>query len=160
MLVELNSRLDTDTDTPRLQRAHNVQVLLNTAAVAYYDHDLVALIETVSRSGRSGELGASVIEPRERLWLGRAGQVVLASGSIEQPLIFCNNDRPGVMLASAALKYLRHHAISPGREVVVATNNDSAYAVARELRSAGVHVTTLVDSRDSPPAGLVGEMRS
>ncbi len=151
ILVELNAQFGAET--PPLRPSNNLQLLLNTAAVAYYDHDLVALVETIPRAAERST------QPRERLWLVRAGKVVLASGAIEQPLIFCNNDRPGVMLAGAALKYLRRHSISPGREVVVATNNDSAYVVARELRSAGVNVTTLIDSRGSPASELVRDMR-
>jgi sarcosine oxidase, subunit alpha len=135
----------------RLASLANVQVLVGTTAVAYYDHDLVTLVESVA----SGS-GAPI--PRERLWLVRAGRVVLATGALEQPLIFCNNDRPGIMLAGAALTFLRRHGIAPGREVVVATNNDSAYSAARELHHAGVNVVAIADSRESPPATLVQEM--
>jgi sarcosine oxidase subunit alpha len=130
----------------------NVQVLRRTTAVAHYDHNLVALAESV--------VGSSAQLPRERLWLVRAARVVLATGAFEQPLIFSNNDRPGIMLAGAALKFLRRHAIAPGRQVVVATNNDSAYATARELRQAGVNVVALVDSREAPPDALLQEVRA
>jgi sarcosine oxidase subunit alpha len=140
-------------DVSSLASLAGVQVLLRTAAIAYYDHNLVTLAQTVADGG-----GAH--RPRERLWLVRASRVVLATGAIEQPLIFSNNDRPGIMLAGAALKFMQRHAIVPGRQVVVATNNDSAYLVARELRRAGVNITTMVDSRESPPAGLMKEMRA
>jgi sarcosine oxidase subunit alpha len=130
----------------------NLQPMLRTTAVAYYDHDLVALAESVSSSGRNG--------PRERLWLVRARRVVLATGALEQPLIFSNNDRPGIMLSSAALKYLKRHAIAPGRAVVIATNNDSAYVSAQALRESGVNVVAVVDSRASPPDGSLRAMRA
>jgi sarcosine oxidase, subunit alpha len=120
--------------------------------VAYYDHDLVMLAEAPATDSGSRL-------PRERLWLVRAGKVVLATGALEQPLIFSHNDRPGIMLAGAALRYLRRHAIAPGREVVVATNNDSAYFAACELRRAGVNIVALVDSRESPPDALLKEAR-
>jgi sarcosine oxidase subunit alpha len=149
ILVEQNYVGD---EVSALARLENVRVLLRTTAVAYYDHDLVTLAQIIDGDD-------SAHRPRERLWLVRAGRVVLATGAIEQPLIFCNNDRPGIMLAGAALKYLRRHAIAPGREVVVATNNDSAYAVARELRRAGVNIVGLVDSRESPSGELLKEMR-
>lgn len=136
-----------------------VQVLRRTTAVAYYDHDLVALAESV-REGATDDIDGDHRRnhlPRERYWLVRAGRVVLATGALEQPLIFSNNDRPGIMLAGAALKFFRRHAIAPGREVVVATNNDSAYLVAHELRKAGVTVKALLDSRITPPAALLRE---
>jgi sarcosine oxidase, subunit alpha len=139
-------------DVSSLQAQANVQTLARTTAVAYYDHDLLALSEVVA--------GGGAHQPRERLWLVRAGRVVLATGALEQPLIFSNNDRPGIMLAGAARTYLRRHGIAPGREVVVATNNDSAYLAARELREAGVNVLALIDSRQSPRAGLMQELNA
>jgi len=138
-------------DGSPLHKLENLRVLPRTAAVAYYDHNLVTLAETFA-----GRVDAR--RPRERLWLVRAGRVVLATGAIEQPLVFSNNDRPGIMLAGAALKFLKVHGIATGRQVVVATNNDSAYTVARELRRAGVNVIAIVDSRESPPDELLKEM--
>src|SRR3712207_7364135 len=43
---------------------------------------------------------------RSRLWIVRARQVVIATGAFERPLVFHNNDRPGVMLASAVCSYV------------------------------------------------------
>ena len=84
---------------------------------------------------------------RERLWRVRATQVVLAQGSFERPLVFCNNDRPGVILASAASSYVNRYAVLPGRRAVVFTNNDSAYRTAMDLAEAGAEVAAIVDSR-------------
>ena len=151
ILVEQDALLGGDAVS--LSDLPNVQVLLRTTAFAYYDHDLVALAQSVANQGDTRL-------PRERLWLVRAGRVVLATGTLEQPLVFSNNDRPGIMLAGAALQFLRRHAIAPGREVVVATNNDSAYTTARELRQAGVNVVALADTRATPSAKLVEEMRA
>ena len=149
MLVEQDVSIGCDVSS--ISSLANIQVLLQTTALAYYDHDLVTLAETVPGGGPH--------LPRERLWLVRAGRVVLATGAIEQPLIFSNNDRPGIMLAGAALKFLQRHSIAPGREVVVATNNDSAYLAARELHHAGVDIVAVADSRESPPDHLTNEMR-
>jgi sarcosine oxidase, subunit alpha len=133
-------------DIGSFQQFPNVQALIRTTAVAYYDHELIALAERVEVAGAHS--------PRQRLWLVRARRVVLATGALEQPLIFSNNDRSGIMLASAALNFWRRHGIAQGRQIVMATNNDSAYAVARELRQAGINIVGLVDSRDSPPEAL------
>ena len=70
---------------------------------------------------------------RQRLWHIRAQQVVLATGAHERPLVFADNDRPGVMLASAVRTYLNRYAVAAGTRVVVATTNDSAYAMAADL---------------------------
>ena len=77
----------------------------------------------------------------------RAKQVVLATGAIERPLVFPGNDRPGVMLASAARTYLNRFAVRPGSRAVVFTNNDSAYAAALDLAHAGVAIEAIVDLR-------------
>jgi sarcosine oxidase, subunit alpha len=73
--------------------------------------------------------------------------VVLATGAIERPLVFGDNDRPGIMLASAVSRYVNRYGVKPGSKAVVFTNNDSAYATAEHLRQAGLEVT-MVDARD------------
>lgn len=144
----------SDPAASRLAQLPNVQILTRTSAVGYYDRDVVTLVETVPTAhGRTGV-------PRERYWVVRAKRVVVATGAIEQPLVFCNNDRPGVLLAGAAHEYLRRYSVACGRRVVVATNNDSAYAVARDLKQAGVEVVAVADSRFDVPAAKKGELRS
>lgn len=130
----------------RVAQHPNVQILTRTTAVGYHDRDVVTLLESVPVTHRSAG------QPRERFWIVRAGRVVLAQGAIEQPLVFCNNDRPGVMLAGAAHEYLLRYGVACGRRVVVATNNDSAYAVAHDLKQAGIEVLAVTDSRLEVPA--------
>ena len=85
--------------------------------------------------------------PRQRLWKVHAREIVLATGAIEQPLVFANNDRPGIMLASAVQQYCNRYAVAPGKRIAIATNNDSAYRVAHVLRSAGIDVVAMIDAR-------------
>jgi sarcosine oxidase subunit alpha len=109
-------------------QANGHRVLTDTTAYGVYDHNLVALWQR--RFGR----------PNAQ-WRVRTKQIVLAAGAIERPLIFPDNDRPGIMLADAALSYLTRHNVLVGRRIVLATNNDRAYSVAEALRSAGADVT-------------------
>jgi len=88
------------------------------------------------------------------LWRMRAGRIVTATGAIERPLAFAGNDVPGVMLASAMRDYLTDYAVAPGREVVLATNNDDAYRTALALRRAGVGVAAVVDARADATGAL------
>lgn len=143
----------TQMTAERLARMPNAKILTRTSAVGYYDRDVVTLLETVPAV--PGRLSA-----RERYWIVRAKRVVIATGAIEQPLVFCNNDRPGIMLAGAARQYLRQHAVACGRQVVVATNNDSAYPLACELKEAGVETVAVADSRSDVPAVLREQLRS
>jgi sarcosine oxidase subunit alpha len=78
------------------------------------------------------------------------GQVVLATGAIERPLVFPDNDRPGIMTANAARSYVNRFAVRPGSRAVIFTNNDSAYAAALDLEAAGVEIGAVVDLREDP----------
>jgi sarcosine oxidase subunit alpha len=143
----------SDSCMARLRQLPNVQILTRTCAVGYYDRGVVTLLESVpDEAARSGQ-------PRERFWIVRAKRVIFATGAIEQPLVFCNNDRPGILLAGAAHEYLRKYGVACGHRVVVATNNDSAYVVARDLDTAGVRVLAVADSRFDVPSAIRNEMR-
>ncbi len=120
----------------------NVQVLEQTTAFGYYDHDLVALTERLPAISRTDQ-------PAERMWRVRAKQVILATGSIERPLVFANNDLPGIMLAGATRAYLHQFAVRCGDRSVVYTNNDSAYRCAADLHDAGILVAAVVDTRNA-----------
>ncbi|WP_028921159.1 2Fe-2S iron-sulfur cluster-binding protein [Pseudonocardia acaciae] len=106
---------------------------------------------------RADHLGPAAPEhvSRQRLWHVRARRVVLATGAHERPLVFADNDRPGVMLAGAVRTYLNRYAVLPGRRAVVLTTNDSAYDTALDLAAAGAEVAALVDTRADPPRALV-----
>jgi sarcosine oxidase subunit alpha len=111
-----------------------VRVMPRTTAFGLYPHNHAGLAERVT-----DHLAAPDPElPRERLWQVRAGRVVLAAGAIERPLLFADNDRPGVMLAGAARDYLLRYGVKVGNHVVVATACDSAYLAALDLAAAGV----------------------
>ncbi len=113
-------------------RREGAQVLTCTMAFGLYDHNAVALVERMERG--------------EKLWRIRAREIVLAAGAIERPVLFANNDRPGVMLAGAALAYLNCHAVRAGTRVVIATNNDGTHELTTALRAAGAEVL-VVDAR-------------
>lgn len=114
------------------------RVLSSATAYGIYDHNMVCVWER--RFGRA-----------DALWRFRAGKIVIAAGAIERPLVFPNNDRPGVMSAEAALIYLRRYGVLVGKRVVLATNNDRAYAVAEALHEAGSEVL-VADTRGNGAA--------
>ena len=126
-----------------LRQRDNVTLLTNTTASAWFDHRMVIACEMVNDRRITGEREG----PRQRLWKVHAREIVLATGAIEQPLVFANNDRPGIMLASAVQQYCNRYAVAPGKRIAVATNNDSAYRVAGALKNAGIDVVAMIDSR-------------
>jgi sarcosine oxidase, subunit alpha len=140
----------------KLAAMDNVRVLPRTTAFGYYAQNLVGLVERVT--DHLAHPGHDL--PRERLWQVRAKRVVLATGAIERHMVFADNDRPGVMLASAARTYLNHYGVAVGRNVGVYTASDTAYAAAIDLKRAGVEIAAIVDLRDNPSAPLVEEARA
>ncbi|MGI9334870.1 MAG: sarcosine oxidase subunit alpha family protein [Gammaproteobacteria bacterium] len=122
--------------------------LTHATVAGYYDHNLLTIIEQAH--------GAHAFA--ERLWKVRARQVVLATGASERPLVFANNDRPGVMQPGAALAYVHRHGVAPGRRAVVVTNNNSTYATVRELIAQGLEVPLLADVRRRPAQPLKAEL--
>lgn len=134
----------------------NVRILTRTTAFGAYDGGVFGCVERC-RDHLDG--GPAPDLPRQRYWLVRTGRTVLATGAIERPLVFAGNDVPGVMLASAARRYLNRHAVRAGKTVVVSTNNDSAYPAAIDLARAGAKVV-LCDMRDDIPPTLAERART
>src|SRR5690625_2052749 len=137
-----------------LQAASNVRLLPRTTAFGFYDHNLVGLVERVADHLPQ----PASHQPRQRLWRIRARQVVLAGGAHERPLLFGNNDLPGVMLAGAVRQYLHRWAALPGHEAVVFANHDEAYQTAIDLADAGARVTAVVDPRASADPEIVAAL--
>ena len=123
--------------------ARGTRILTRATAVGYWDHDLVTVAERLTEPGQAPERDV----PAQRFWRIRAEQVVLATGAIERPLPFENNDRPGVMLAQAVRTYITRYGILPGTRAVVATSQDDAYRTAFALADAGGEVVAIVDAR-------------
>ncbi|MBP0617664.1 sarcosine oxidase subunit alpha family protein [Jiella mangrovi] len=125
-----------------LDARENVVILPRTTAFGYYNHNHVCMVEKVSDHRADAPEGLA----RERLWQVRAGEVVLATGSHERPLVFENNDRPGIMLAESVRAFVNRWAVLPGNEIVVATSSASAYQTALDAKNAGARVS-IVDIR-------------
>ncbi|MCA0434224.1 MAG: (2Fe-2S)-binding protein [Proteobacteria bacterium] len=126
-----------------LEALKNVRLLTRAAVQGLYDGNQVV----VQRRPEPGQSAAT-------LEIIRARTIIHAGGATERPLVFQNNDRPGVMLASAVRSYLHRHALVPKSQAVVVTNNDSAYATAFDLAEAGVAVT-IAELRAAPSGDLL-----
>jgi sarcosine oxidase, subunit alpha len=122
-----------------------VRVLIRTMAFGIYDHNLLCARESLVPAGAPASREGGVL--RERLWKIRARTIISAAGAFERPMLFPNNDRPGVMLAGAADKYAHAFGVACGQRVLIAANSDSAYGVAASLRSVGVNVVAILDRR-------------
>ena len=120
----------------------NVTLMTRATAQGIYDGNQV----TVAQHLPHGQLFHVI----------RARTIIMATGALERPLVFTNNDRPGVMLASAVRTYLNRFALAPAARAVLATNNDGAYGTAFALAEAGVAVT-IAEERASPAGDLLAQ---
>jgi sarcosine oxidase subunit alpha len=122
-----------------------VRLLPRTTAFGYFPHNAIGLNERLTDHLAAPPSG----QARERLWQVRAREVVLATGAIEQPLVFPGNDRPGIMLAGAAQAYLNRYGVRAGSRAVLVTATDSAYQAALDLQAAGVQIAAIAELRGS-----------
>jgi sarcosine oxidase subunit alpha len=142
--------------TAELAAKDNVTLLPRTTAFGYYAQNFVALAERLTDHMADPDPAL----PRERLWQVRAKEVVIAAGSIERPMVFPENDRPGILMAGAARTYLNRYGVKAGQKVLVATACDTAWQAAFDLADQGVEIATIADTRKIVPDALVSIRRS
>ncbi len=129
-----------------LRNLPNVQLMSRTTVTGIYDHGTFAALERV---GQHRPPHRSL--PRETFWRLVARHAILAAGAMERPIVFANNDRPGILLASSIRDYLNRWGVCPGESIAVFTNNNDAYRTVRDLTAAGVNVAAVIDSRSDAP---------
>jgi sarcosine oxidase subunit alpha len=121
--------------------ADRIRVLREATAFGVYEDGLLGILE------------------RQRFVRLRAGRIVVATGTIEYPMVFENNDLPGVMLGGAAQRLAGLYGVKPGRGAVVVVADDRGVDVALDLHAAGVVVTALVDARDGADSAAIASLR-
>jgi len=128
--------------------------LQRTTAFGHYDDGFVLALQR-----RTDHLGvdAPAAVSRQRVWRIRARRIVIATGAHERPIVFTDNDRPGIMLAGGARTFLHRYGVTVGDQAAVFTTNDSAYLTAFDLQDAGVQVAAVVDARTDLSDDLVEE---
>jgi sarcosine oxidase, subunit alpha len=123
------ARAHLERMTIEIRKCRQIRVMTATFACGHYADRLVALVDATS-----------MIKVRAR-------SVIVATGVMEQPAVFRNNDLPGVMLASAAQRLIHRYAVRPMEQAVVLAGNAEGYAAAFDLRAAGVKIAAIVDLR-------------
>ncbi|MFT6915556.1 MAG: sarcosine oxidase subunit alpha [Motiliproteus sp.] len=135
------------TVVEELQGMDNVMLLPRSTVNGYHDHNFLTIHERCT--DHLTDL-APKGQVRQRMHRVRAGWVVLATGAIERPLVYGNNDVPGCMLASAVSNYIKRYAVVPGKELVLMTTSDQGYKAAFDWHQAGRKVVAIVDTRPAP----------
>ena len=98
------------------------------------------------------------ISRSNRLYKLRAKYVIACTGSVEQAMVFRNNDLPGVLPASGVQRLMQLYGIRPGTQAVVATANAEGYDVALDMLEAGISVQAVIDINQSADPRLVKQM--
>ncbi len=129
-----------------LKKLPNLTIKNRTSVAAFHGYNYLLARENLNDHLSSYERKGNI---RQRLWKIRAKKVVIATGAIERPLIFSNNDRPGIILSSSIKKYIDYYGVKTGENISLFTNNDSAYETAISLNKSGVKVKVIIDIREN-----------
>ena len=124
----------------RLEQHSNIEVLASTTVSAIYPDGLAVCVQSCDDE-----------DFVERSYHVRARATVIATGAGSLPMIFENNDRPGIMLPEAAQKMVHLWGIKPGSRVLLAGGDDHLAEVALQLVGKGVGLAGLVDFRADGP---------
>ena len=144
-----------DKEINEIKKIENLEIKTRTSVAAFHGYNFLLARENLTdhlpieqRKNRT----------RHKLLKIRAKKVISATGSIERPLVFNNNDRPGIMLSSAIKKYTDLFGVACGERIVLLTNNDSAYETAISLIKKGIKVEAIIDNREQLDSKLVYEV--
>ncbi|MEZ5811200.1 MAG: sarcosine oxidase subunit alpha family protein [Rhizobiaceae bacterium] len=134
----------------------NVRLMLRSAVFGAYDGGTYGVVERVNDHMPT----PPAHEPRQRLWRVVAKRCIVAMGAIERPVAFANNDRPGVMMASAARTYLGRFGAVPGRRIALFTNNSDGWKTVDAALNAGIEIAAVIDARDELPTEYLARGRA
>ena len=154
---KINNKISSDwldNEIQELKDIENLEIKTRTSVAAYHGYNYLLARENLTDHLDKNEKRNRV---RQRLLKIRAKKVIVATGSLERPLIFDNNDRPGIMLSSAVKKYADYYGVICGKQNVLFTNNDSAYETAISLFKKGIKVQGVIDIRESSNSSIVKE---
>ncbi len=126
----------------KVENLENCRILKNAAAFAWYDEGILA----VSQSGM--------------LWELKPSRVIITTGSYEHPIVFENNDLPGIFSAGALQRLMHCYHIRPGRLAAVIACDEQGYAIAGQLSDAGVKLAGIVDNRCEEEVFALPEVQS
>lgn len=130
-----------------LENLPNVRLMARTTVIGAFDHGIYGAVERVSDHVHTPDAG----KPRQILWRIYTKRTVLAAGATERPIAFENNDRPGIMLASAIRTYANRFSVAADKRVAIFTNNDDGHRTAADLHAKGIKIAAVIDVRPDAP---------
>ena len=155
---KINDQYSSDwleKEIEQIKNLKNLEIKTRTSVAAYHGYNYLLARENLTDHLPIEKKQNTI---RQRLLKIRAKKVITATGSIERPLIFDNNDRPGIMLSSAIKKYADFYGVACGKENVLFTNNDTAYETAISLNNKGIKINAIIDIREQNKSDLTNEI--
>jgi methylglutamate dehydrogenase subunit C len=150
-VIDGHDALDWAKHTVReLQAMPDVRIFRRTQIFGAYDGGVFGALERVADHFPQ----PPVHTPRQRYWRFAVKRAILATGAIERPIAFADNDRPGIMLASAARSYVNRFAVRLADKAVVFASSDDGWASAFDLAASGAE-TTIIDPRGDVPTAVM-----
>jgi len=143
-----------ENEITELEKLDNLEIKTRTSVAAYHGYNYLLARENLTDHLSNNDKQNKV---RQRLLKIRAKKVIVATGSLERPMVFNNNDRPGIMLSSAVKKYADYYGVATGQKNIFFTNNDTAYESAISLNNKGIKVEAIVDIRKNPNSEFTKE---
>ena len=137
-----------------IKKLENLEIKTRTSVAAYHGYNFLLARENLTDHL---PLDQRKNKTRQRLLKIRAKKVITATGSLERPLVFDNNDRPGILLSSALNKYANLFGVACGEKNVLFTNNDSVYETAISLHQKGINIEAIIDNREEIDSRLIKE---
>ena len=138
-----------------IKKLENLEIKTRTSVAAYHGYNFLLARENLTDHL---PIEQRKEKTRHRLLKIRAKKVITATGSLERPMIFDNNDRPGILLSSAIKRYIDFFGVACGEKNILFTNNDSAYETAISLIQKGINVEAIIDNREMVDSKLVYEV--
>ncbi len=138
-----------------IKKIDNLEIKTRTSVAAFHGYNFLLARENLTDHLPLHQRNGKV---RHRLLKIRAKKVISATGSLERPLVFDNNDRPGILLSSAIEKYSNLFGVACGQKNIIFTNNDSAYETAISLFQKGINIEAIIDNRENVDSKLVKEI--
>ncbi|MBD1159273.1 sarcosine oxidase subunit alpha family protein [Pelagibacterales bacterium SAG-MED19] len=150
-----NSNSWLEKEINEIKKLKNLEIKTRTSVAAYHGYNFL-----LARENLTDHLPVEQRKDktRHKLLKIRAKKVITATGSIERPMVFDNNDRPGILLSSAIKRYADFFGVACGEKNVLFTNNDSAYETAISLIQKGINIEAIIDNREEVDSKLVYEV--
>ena len=150
-----NSGSWLEKEINEIKKIDNLDIRIRTSVAAFHGYNFLLARENLTDHL---PIEQRKNKTRQKLLKIRAKKVITATGSLERPLIFDNNDRPGILLSSAIKRYADLFGVACGEKNIFLTNNDSAYETAISLIQKGIKVEAIVDNREEIESKLLYEI--